>query len=77
LSIRSLLYTDHGNIMSRIFTFFEFLLPFQAAAWKVSSAPVKHMLDARDKEEKDRFTSLWRDNAIVQLNTISITVCIP
>lgn len=60
--------------MNRIFSFVKLLLPFQAAAWKVSEAPIKQMLNAPEGHEQDLVTSKWRDNTITQLNTLSITV---
>lgn len=50
------------------------LLPFQAAAWKVSSEPIQQMLSEPNGGSQDRLTAVWRKSTQAQLNTISITV---
>jgi hypothetical protein len=50
------------------------IFPFQAAAWKASSEPIRHMLDEPDSHAQDHLTAVWKHNIQAQLNTISITV---
>lgn len=50
------------------------ILPFQAAAWRASSEPIRLLLEEPDNDEKDRLTAIWRDTSLSQLDTIGITV---
>ena len=36
-----------------------YVFPFHAAAWEVTAEPIRAMLHADTKDEKDRLTGLW------------------
>lgn len=63
-----------GKVGRAVFKLVRTLLPLHAASWKASSDPIKRLLNIDDVTEKDRLTTLWKDNSLSQLNFIGVTV---